>query len=72
MHGEQPQRSAVDQLVMDEVEAPAFVGPLRRGGWFGSAPDALLTPTTLPDLQPFGAVDPVHALVVVGDPVAAQ
>ena len=60
---------------------------LRIEDWYGRHPEideqAIVAPliglglprtgsTALSHLQSLGAVDPVHALVVVGDPVAAQ
>lgn len=71
MDGEQAQGPAVGQPVMDEVEAPAFVGPQGGHRPLGAAHELLLAPTPLPHLQTLGPVEPVDPLVVVGHALAA-
>ena len=61
---EQPQRAAVHQPVVDEVQAPAFIG-LDRCRRSERAPgQALFTAPTLPHLQALGAIESVDPLVI--------
>ena len=72
MHGEQAQRAATALPVVGEVQTPAFVRPLRRDRRRKATSQPLLTPAPLAHLQSFRPVEPMHSLVIVAKPFAAQ
>src|SRR5579885_2081888 len=72
MHGEQPQRAAVRQPIMDEVETPAFVRLPGRARRLGAADQPLLAATTLAHLQALGSIEPIDPLVIVPEPFPPQ
>ncbi len=68
----QPQGAAVDQPVVEEVQAPAFIGADRCRRLDRAPGQPLLAAPALPHLQALGPVEPMDPLVVVRKAFPAQ
>jgi len=55
---------------VDEAQAPALIGLCGSGGTLRTTGQALFAAPS--HLQPFGAIEPVDSLVVVGEALAAK
>jgi hypothetical protein len=71
-HGEDPERTAVEQLVGHEAHRPDLVGGTERRPALAVAPGALALGQLGPDRQPVLTIETVNALGVDGPALSPE